>query len=75
MLTFQLEVDPRAEPEHLVLMFSVPYNLNLVDSYFAVGASDVYLNVTQLFRTVYYYTGSFDRRKSGQMAEFKTDKG
>ena len=79
VLSYQLELDPEDEPEYLQVMFSVPYNLNNYDSYLAVGVSGVYLNVTdgggELFNTFYYYSGSFQRAKAGNMAEFRSEKG
>jgi hypothetical protein len=63
------------ELEYLQMMFSVPYNLHAHGSYFAVGITDVYLNVTDLFSSIYYYTGSFQRKLAGQMGEFKSSKG
>ena len=58
-------------------MFSVPYNLNSYDSYLAVGVSGVYLNSSDggVFKTLYYYSGSFQRSKAGRMAEYQSDKG
>ena len=77
VLTYMLEVDPDSDPAYLQIMFSVPYNLNTHGAYFAVGISDVYLNVTQddLFANAYYYTGAFQRKEAGKMAEYKNDKG
>ena len=75
VLTYMLEVDPLEDPEYLQMMFSVPYNLLAHGAYFAVGISEVYLNVTDLFSNTYYYTGSFQRKPAGQMAEYKSGKG
>ena len=77
VLTYQLELDPEEEPEYVQVMFSVPYNLNSYDSYLAVGVSPVYLNSSDggVFKTFYYYSGSFQRSKAGRMAEYQSDKG
>ena len=75
VLTYMLEVEPEADPEYFQIMFSVPYNLNTHGAYFAVGISGVYLNITDLFSNTYYYTGAFQRKSAGQMAEYKSTKG
>ena len=77
VLTYQLELDPEEEPEYVQVMFSVPYNLNSYDSYLAVGVSPVYLNSSDggVFKTFYYYSGSFQRSKAGRMAEYQSEKG
>ena len=72
-----VELDPEEDPEYVQVMFSVPYNLNSYDSYLAVGVSPVYLNSSDggVFKTFYYYSGSFQRAKAGRMAEYQSHKG
>ena len=41
-LSYSLETHPtKEEPEFAQFMFSVPYNLQLTNAYFAVGVSEV----------------------------------
>ena len=55
-------------------MWSVPYNLNTYSAYVAVGISDSYFNSSvtsdSLYKTMYYYSGSFERAAAGIMVEY-----
>ncbi len=56
-------------------MFSVPYNLNTYGAYFAVGVSRDYMNNSDAFDDLYYYTGEFRREKAGSMVQFSSERG
>ena len=75
VLSYKVELDSEEDAEYLQVMFSVPYNLNNYDSYLAVGVSGEYLNSSDggLFRTFYYYSGSFERAQAGRMAEYQSE--
>ena len=75
VVTYTLEVPPEDDPEYIQVMFSVPYNLQTYDSYFAIGISQVYLNITGLFDDLYYYAGAFRRAEAGKLIEFSGERG
>ena len=75
VLAYTLEVALDEEPDFLQIMFSVPYNLNTYSAYFAVGVSEVYMNNSDVFDDLYYYTGPFQRAKAGNMVQFSSERG
>ena len=75
VLSYTLEVPLDEEPEYAQVMFSVPYNLNTYGAYFAVGVSEVYMNGSDVFDDLYYYTGAFQRAEAGNMVQFSSERG
>ncbi len=75
VLAYTLEVPLDEDPDFLQIMFSVPYNLNTYNAYFAVGVSEIYMNNSDVFDDLYYYSGPFQREKAGNMVQFSSERG